>query len=646
MGKREQRYQELIDGLESLLGLEDGSDKSAQRHAYIQDVLANGGKSFVDRVRKYGATDKGEPLRMPPWFCELLEAIGDYRIPHTLTTGCAQLGKTQSHTLLLTDTIVHGYLNAGWFYASRDSRNLNVPEQFYPVIDKWLERLQAETQETFFGDNDRQNAGRYQVDGTTAIFSYTSTSKPTPSRTGLAAAGGAAVSFTANVLFFEERSQWTPGSADPLPRRLDASLIPTRPIRELGTPGGGQGIEVEVDRAHLWFYPHYTCSGCGQTHPLDPKGCLLQKFKRKNLSGKEIETYLSESGRPVKWWYQDESDPVETAYFACSNCGHAISEFQRDNAWFQCRRTGVRLREFLDRLPQTQKRLKIALHLSPLCRITQSNLAAELVRGGMEAVRSEDWQQQALGHPSENTTNSVTLDMLKGTIGAPHPLSLPTVSIAGCDQGRGEDWLWTVNFHCPDNWQELAIAEVMEKTIRVVTFGGDVIRTSTSDRLKEFGVTYGLIDNEPDREAASNLCAQTCLEMADQKPGLKDAVKEGKVFDGGVEYNCWDIRSEKFLKQVLMNFALFADDGYPLYRLPQDWEKWVGLTTERSPLRHLSGPSYDPATGKWKRGEGNIDDLYYAAMFCEAAFYLWLLNGPRDFEFESLGARSSYGFGF
>jgi hypothetical protein len=355
-------YQDLINELEAAFELVIDSGKSMQRHAYIQDALTNGGKGFVDRVRKYGVTDKGEPLRMTQWFCELLELLGDFRVPHVLTTGCSQLGKTALSTLLLVDTIVHGKLNAGWFYASRGSRDLNVPEQFYPVVTEWLDRLSQDTQETLITDTDRQNSSRYQVDGTTAVFSYANTSKPSPSRQGLAAAGGAAVSFTANVLFYEERSQWSPGVADPLIRRLDASLIPTRPVRELGTPGSGLGIEVEVERSHYHFYPHYTCDACNQTHPLDPKGCLLRQFTRKDPSGKEVKAYLSLSGKPVHWWHRDEADSVESAYLACSNCGHPIRDEQRDNAWFACRRSGIRLRDFLDPLPQT------AIQYAKVCR--------------------------------------------------------------------------------------------------------------------------------------------------------------------------------------------------------------------------------------------------------------------------------------
>jgi hypothetical protein len=116
--------------------------------------------------------------------------------------------------------------------------------------------------------------------------------------------------------------------------------------------------------------------------------------------------------------------------------------------------------------------------------------------------------------------------------------------------------------------------------------------------------------------------------MADQKPGLKDAVKETTVFDGGIEYPCWGIRNEMFLKQVLIGFLKLGYDDLPLYRLPPEWEQWFGNPSERSPLVHFTGPSYDSATGRWSRGQNNVDDLFYAAMFSLAAFYIHQIKLP------------------
>ena len=600
---------------------------SQQRSSFIQICLNQGGKPFVERVKKYGCNEKGEPLRLTQSFLEYLEAIGDFRIHHTLTTGVSQHGKTLGHTLLLVDTGVHGKLNTGWFYASRDSRELNVQEQFRPTVEAWIDRLQSDTGEQIGIEGDRKLNSRYQVDGTTFIFSYTSTSKRTPGRDGLAAAGGAAVSFTANVLFYEERSQWLPGTADPLIRRLDASLIPTRPIRELGTPGAGQGIEAELEQVDYYFYPHYTCEECGITAPIDPKGCLLKPITRTLPSGDVKRSYLSESGRPLQWWSKNGVNSVDGAYFGCVECGHPISDHQRvEEAWFQCKQTGVTLRRFLDELPPGVPRspIKIGLHISPLTRQTKYNLAATIIRDGLTCLRTEDWQQQGLGHPSENVQNSVSLEVIKSAITASKPTDKPVFTLAGIDQGRSEDWLMIVDFYVPEYLYRLSVAEIIDQSVRVVRFGGDVTRDAIPGLLQTYNVEYGLIDNEPDRTSNANLCTDTCLELADQRSGLMDAVKAGIVHDSGREYPCWYIRNEKFLKQVLNGFVLNDEHGYPLYRLPEEWEKWLGTPTERSPIKHLMGPSYDNETGKWKRGKGNMDDLYYALMFCEAAFYLSL----------------------
>ncbi|MCC5622700.1 hypothetical protein [Nostoc sp. CHAB 5715] len=137
--------------------------------------------------------------------------------------------------------------------------------------------------------SDAQNLKTFQVMGATTQFTYVSVSKKRESDDGRASAGGVNVGFSADVLIKEERSQYPPGAGDPLNRRLDAARLPSRPIRELGTPGSGNGVEAEIKAADYHFYPHYTCPYCEAIAPLHPKGCLLKPVGSK---------YLSPSGRP------------------------------------------------------------------------------------------------------------------------------------------------------------------------------------------------------------------------------------------------------------------------------------------------------------------------------------------------------------
>jgi hypothetical protein len=631
--------------LESAVNAQSARDRrylekrQAQRNHFIDRCYEVGGQDFVDRVKKYGCTEKGDKLRLPTWYEEYLLAIGDFRLSHVLTTGPAQNGKTMGHTLLMADCLTTGKLNSAWFYDSRTNLDQNVPMQFHPVMEFWIAHMQ-EDGIRFRRGRDRTINTRYQVDQANAIFSYVSTSRPSIRDMGRAAAGGAAVSFQADWMVLEERSQYPPGAADPLPRRLDASMLPSRPIRELGTPGGGQGIEAALEDCDRYFYPHYECEQCHQVQPLDPKGCLLIPTTVRDALGRPKTSYLSESGRPIHWFHSDDHHPIDSAYFGCAYCGHAIADEQRYSAEFRCRQTGERLRDFLDSLPAgvPEKNWKVAVHLSPLTRETRTNLAAEIIQSGLDASTTEDWQQQRLGHPSETQAASITMSMLREAMTAPKPERKPDYTLAGVDVGRSEDWFIAIDFFLPQGWQRMKPAEIMEKTIRSVRFASGIVRDRIPKLLKEYSVAYGLIDNEPSRESSMRICRGTVLEMADQIAYLDDIAVEGVVEDGGMEARCWMIRNEKFMGQVLEGFLLKAPDGYPLYRLPIDWERWIGNPSENSPLRHLSGPYRDP-DGQWRRGKGNVDDLYFATVFVEAAFYIKLLKPRRYYGGASAGDR-------
>lgn len=610
--------------LTAIKSMADQTDEDI-REAFIRSIYREGGKGFLRRVQAYGTTERGSKLIMDPWFAEYVELVGDLRLAHVLVTGPSQCGKTIVSTLLACDVLSFGKLNIGWFYSIEKARNMNMPTQFKPCAKFWKQETQAQGH-NFARKGDLDDVSRYQIGGATGFFSYASTSAAKAGKDS-AAVGGVAASFTADVLFLEERSQYPPGAAGPLPRRLDASKIPTKPIRELGTPGGGGGIESGFGTSLRHFYPHYTCPSCGAIKPLDPKGVLLRPYNHP----KRGQQYLSESGKPLNWFHRDENDPIRTAYFACSKCGNELHEEVRYNAHMRCLKTGISAREFLDALPTDQKdpkstrKHKIIVHLSPVCRRSTYNEAEDIVQTGLDSEDSTDWQQQRLGHVSERSSNQLTHEVIKSAIDAPTLGRTANCRLAGIDQGRGQYWMWIASYTCMDpNWKSMATEVTIERTIRTVLWAGPIMKNEIFNKLHEYSVEFGLIDNEPERTEAAELQRITCLQMADQRAGLRDSIQKSQVMEGGTSTPCWLIRNEKFLKQVLTSFMLTWTDGFPLIRLPEEWNKWMKNNSELSPVRHLTGPSYDRDSGKWKRGPGNIDDLYYSAMFCEAAFYMWL----------------------
>lgn len=389
------------------VSLENANSKA--RSQFIKDVYLLGGKPFVERAKQFGTTEDGEPLDFKRWTEEFYELIGDFRVPETLTSGASQVGKTLGHTLLLCDCLTEGKLDTLWAYDQDASLKIQVPTNFTPVIKFWLKAKGIVLKRS----EGKQDIKLFQVKGADAQFTYVSTSK-TKAGKGTAAAGGIAVGVSRDILFKEERSQYPPGAGDPLDRRLDAGKLPVPTIRELGTPGAGQGIEAEIDKADHHFYPHTDCVGCDRSIPLNPKGCLLKRVTQTTRTGKTTSGYLSKSGKPIAWYHgapgnADNKEKANAAEFRCLHCETPISDKQRQQAYFRCLLKKITLREFLDNLPKgvPTYRYKVGISLSPLLRITTYNLAASIISSGLNSQNLADWQQQVLGLPSEPSGGSL-----------------------------------------------------------------------------------------------------------------------------------------------------------------------------------------------------------------------------------------------
>lgn len=306
----------------------------------VKSIYESGGKGFVEAVLRWGSTERGKKLNLKPWYLEYLELVGDYRVHEVYISGCSQIGKSLAVNLFTCYSLAVAKLNILTVYDKEKTLNRNVNLQFKPLIEHWLRRQGEVVSGT-------KSNSLYQVANASAIFSYASTTRTTSSREGLAAAGSSVVSVTADVLVTDERSQFPSGSADPLPRRLDASQLPSKPQRHAGTPGNSSGIEKYIETCDKQFYPHFTCPHCGETNELHPLGCLLKPVK-KIKNGKEVLVWFSESGRPLDWFHHDPEKPVRTAYFGCPNCEKEIPEECRERAFFRCKKSGMNLREFLD----------------------------------------------------------------------------------------------------------------------------------------------------------------------------------------------------------------------------------------------------------------------------------------------------------
>ena len=615
-------YSKVLPKTKRKLRTKDANPQSTVSNLVTENKFNEISDRFISSVKKYGVNERGEKLILKDWYLELLGAIADFRFGATYVSGISQQGKTLGHTNLVLFCLSELGLNVLWSYDLQASLNIQVPSNFRPVADAWLGKQGIKK------TKGARNNTIFQINNATAQFTYVSTTSTSSNNNG-AAAGGIAVGVSRDIIFKEERSQYPIGADAPLARRMDAGRIATKPEREFGTPGGGAGIEAQIEDADYYFYPHAICPNCDREIILNPKGCLLKQVMQDHPILKKKANYLSQTGRPLEWHYYDSKRKIATAYFACNYCQSELKNIS-DRAYFKCLYTGYTVNEVRARLPHgiPNNRIKAGFNISPLLKETKTNRAAEIIEEGLNTTNPIDWQQQMLGLPSESGENSISLDLIKHAIAGSEflPQRQPDFKLGGIDCGRGQHWLVKVDFYLPKNHHELNLNQVLESTIRYCYFAQDVTKVGLNELVND--LDFGIIDNEPDRDWSARFCSNTGWQMADQRSGLKDVVTKTKVLDGGVEYPCWLVRNEKFLKQVLTNFILQAPDSpYPLYRLSSSFARHLGnLKSDRNPLKHIMAMRFDPIASKWIRPDDHVDDIFYALAFSEVAFYLSLMG--------------------
>ena len=375
--------------------------------------------SFPEALSTIARSDRGEQIRMNNSLEEYALVISNLKIHETYTSGSCQNSKSLFHTLLHIYLVVHLGYNSMWVYSQKSVLNKIVKIQFKPMVKYWLASIGMAQSGT-----DSKSDELFTFNGANAIFTYSSTSS---NNNGQTATGNAMVSFSGDIGFFEERSQWKPGSDAGAYRRLDESRVDTKPVRQIGTHGAaGSGIDEAGRDATYRLEPHCICEHCDTEIVLNPLGTLLKETQLTKPNGKVVSSYFAANGRPVKWFYHDEYDKEKSAYFGCPHCEGEISNHRRvKESYFKCVNTGLTAREILefvdsDRYDVNEK-ITVFILLSPLLKDKNFNVAGDIISQGLKTTDPDDWCQQQLGLPSSSFTTKVTRAMIIAAIRAPMP---------------------------------------------------------------------------------------------------------------------------------------------------------------------------------------------------------------------------------
>lgn len=342
------------------------TDSSSSTIPNLPDIdFMSGGKWFVDAITKYGVNESGHRLRIYPPILEAAELIGDFRIAQVNLSGAAQVFKSLIHIQLAAAAITIGKLNVIQSYPKDKTIQQLVPTQYKPIIDSWEQQLGLIRKQSPSDSKSRTIHQSWY--GTLRFMGVNNDRSISKERSGIASASSNVVAVPTDLLLCDERSQSLAKDLEPLDRRLLQSKLPIKVKRYYGTCGAGAGIEADIARSDYDFYSHVRCRHCDEVSALHPLGWSIINVEPD--PAKEPR-YFDEAGRPLKWHCHNPDDPVHSAYYGCPHCAGEIEEEDRTHqSWFQCRKTGVTLRDLLDSLDGVPERsIEVGITLSPLIR--------------------------------------------------------------------------------------------------------------------------------------------------------------------------------------------------------------------------------------------------------------------------------------
>ena len=585
-----------------------------EKAEYLQKI--ENGTLFYDFLQdlKYAVNERGEAVKITKAMAQYCQLLLDYRIPMVICSGAAQIGKSLFAVLCYSWSTSRAGFNTLFLFPQLQSLQRLVPLNHAPIVTNWETRLHA-------GKKARTPISNSQtvksLSGAAINYSY-SGSKSSENKG--ASAGTSIVSVSTDALYVDEASQYAGGAIEVAFRRLDNGRIPYKPVRLLGTPGSGGGIETFLKECEYQLYPGVKCPHCDRVALLHPFGGLLKQQEVQLPTGEITNVFLSQNGKPLKWLHGEHQ--VKDAYISCEHCDGKLDDSVIETAEFYDKYT----RESLEGILAQGTPMSISVELSPLLRGNKS--VARLIRQGLDTANSSDWCQQALGIPSTFDQTTITREQIAKGFDCPLPTvkinhyykdDYDSVTVMGVDMGRSGDATAVIRYYFkPGNSKE----KVYSNAIREVLFLATVNRGELPQIAQRFNVDTGFIDAKPSIDSSAEICAMIPqLYLSEQIGKQNDDFIERPTRDGGTEYDCIKFAYRKFARSLILLFGFNSEeDGYPLFRFHNDLKGILDDLTDKSPVKQLVSVSFDPETGEIVKPRDKNDHSFFAMHFAEAAF--------------------------
>jgi hypothetical protein len=473
-------------------------------------------------------------------------------------------------------------------------------------------------------------------------------------------------SFPAHSIVADEFSLWPPGVLDVATARMGGSDLPAKICRAGSTPSyEGSVLDVQIVQSEREFCWQIQCPHCGKVQFLDAFGNFLRSSLFEE-HGQERRLFISPQGQPASWFHrvekprseweaEDLERAIKTAYIGCQDCGQEISRSNIRDGKFVCVRSGVEMREYSDRVTQSQKVIegKVAVRLPALARGRFN--PAERIRALLKTDNIVSEVQQWLGKAISVSGGKISLELLLACCDRPLPPPLqdrePDLIVMGVDQGQPfyvqiQHWYWQGRDR-QDKYQAWKDAYVSLVHWTEVSNFLDV-----QDLAEDYNVDLIGFDSEPNINDA--------LDFAHQFPafGIDLTYRNEDKLQG---YACDQVNmSGAKTNKKMVSFASAKKReqrqiSAPKFQIDRTFfldnvrnRIYQGNLTiarkiyfdpnDRGNLAYHYTTSERLEEGRWQEGPGQPDHYFHCHSFCNAAVYLSLYEtGTKRFSFTTVG---------
>lgn len=612
-----------------------------QRAKAIEQWYSEGGDYFLQWVdSNYRTHDRSKLDLSEKWYRDFLRAFGHPLIERIITQKGAQVGYTEAAIAYTGFCLAELRIPVAYGVERQMKLRDIVGPRVQPSF-KTNEQMQRLSEEYASIQQDIDTKTRnITIGGIPVTFFYATVAG---SSTQTREASSSLSTFTAWSVVADEIELIPRKALEVIPGRMEASPLPTRPVRFGSTPGRSGGtVDTLIKESGILFKWHITCPHCGAVQELNPRGNLLKEVEIE-IQGRKESRYTDLLGRPLDWFCHDRSSletKIATAYIGCRYCSQSLpteslccgeygtSHYAECNTGFQS------LNKFLDDL-STPITDYVGVLLPKLAspRFNPADKIRKLMKNENVAVVF----QEELGCVSDNFGNCIPVDLILDC----KDNTLPewadienTITVFGIDQGVEFNWLIACRYYFPDHpdtFEDWATAHC--EAFCEVLHWGKVYRFGIQQRNTEpeYDLNYWIeqfepyligFDLKPDTSSAMDFahayCPDTVLEPPYALAFMETELKDGK----------YQAKKKKIQGQEVQYFALHRTFGMDCVRdrilqgtakLPEG----MSYGTESDNLvYHLSTSERDSQTAKWDKPT-LPDHGHHCWSFAESALYAY-----------------------